>query len=307
VNVVTRILLPLAAAWLLAVAAGAAAAADAAAPRSPSLALVALAPKDVGGDARVVRQRSLRSPGYQAAFERELEFRKGRIGRSLLFFLTSTVELARTSATTKAALADARLAVSTRAGRVAVVRAMETELRASLGASLKAAAMGRLRTPRIGQGALVVPISVTTTSGRLQVVVTYVRVDRIFVTTTVVGAPVARVDLDRLLKLTATKATAQLAPILVGSPFVAGVAQAGQVLTASSGSWSNRPTGYAYRWSRCDAAGSGCVVIPGATQPSYTATAVDVGTTLRVTVVARNGAGTTSAQSPPTPVVTPAA
>jgi hypothetical protein len=268
---------------------------------------MALTPKDVGGGARVVRQGSLRSPGYQAAYERELEFRNGRVGRSLLFFLTSTIELGRLPATARSDLADARLAVRTTAGRIAVVDAMEEQLRKSLGASLKAAAMGTLRTPKIGNGTLVVPISVTTTTGRLQVVVAYVRVDRVLVTMSIVGAPVARAEVDRLLNLAAAKATVQLAPVAVGTPSVAGTAQAGQVLVASSGSWTNAPTGYAYRWSRCDAAGAACVTIPGAALPSYTATAIDVGTTLRVTVIARNAAGTTSAVSPPTAGVTPAA
>jgi hypothetical protein len=282
-------------------------AAPGATPSTPNLARIALAPTDVGGGARVVRQRSIRSPGYQAAYERELEFSTGRVGRSLLFFLTSRVELGRVAATARADLEDAKLAVRTAEGRIAVVEAMEEQLRKSLGASLKAAAMGSLRTPKVGNGTLVVPITVTTTSGRLQVVVSYVRVDRVLVTMTIVGAPVARTDVDRLLKLAAERASAQLAPVALGIPSVAGTAQAGQVLVASSGSWTNAPTGYAYRWSRCDAAGAACVTIPGAALPSYTATAVDVGATLRVTVIARNAAGTTSAVSPPTAVVLPAA
>jgi hypothetical protein len=41
-----------------------AASASAAAPSGPSLGLIALSPKDVGGGARVSSQRGLRSPGY---------------------------------------------------------------------------------------------------------------------------------------------------------------------------------------------------------------------------------------------------
>jgi hypothetical protein len=288
------------AALLLAVAA-------AAASSGPNLTLVALAPADVGGGARVVRQHGLRSPGYEAAFERELEFGSGAVGGSTLFYLTSTIELARVADTAKADIDAARAALATREGRVAVVKAMQNDLRRTLGKSLKAAAMGTIRFPAIGAGAVVVPIAVTTTGGRLQVVVTYVRVDRLLATMTFVGSPVTRADLDRLLRLTAEKARIQLAPISVSPPSIAGPAVAGQRLVASSGSWTNGTTSFAYRWSRCDGAGAGCVSLAGATLPSYTLTATDVGFTLRVAVTARNGAGKTTALSPQTAVVVAAA
>jgi hypothetical protein len=293
----------LALAGVLAAGAGAAAGA---APSGPNLALVALSPTDVGGGARVVRQGPVQARGFQAAYERELEFRTGVVGRSVLLYLTSTVELARQRVTTQTELAAVRERLQTREGRVAMVRSIEAELRQTLGASLEAAAMGTVRHPRIGGGAIVVPISVTTTGGRLQLVLTYLRVDRILVTTTVAGNPVTRADLDRLLALTARKALAQLGPVNVSPPTIAGAARAGTVLTASSGSWRNRPTSYAYRWSRCDPAGGGCARLPGATLATYTVSAADVGATLRVTVTARNSAGGVSAVSPPTAVVLPA-
>jgi hypothetical protein len=291
---------------LAGVLAAGAAASSAATPSGPSLAFVALSPQDVGGGARVVRQGAVRSRGYQAAYERELEFRTGEVGRSVLLYLTSTVELARVPATTQSELAAVRDRLQTREGRVAMVRSIEAELRQTLGESLEAAAMGTVRTPRIGGGAIVVPISVTTTDGRLQLVLAYLRVDRILVTISVAGNPVTRADLDRLLRLTARKAVAQLGPVNVSPPTIAGAARAGTVLTASSGSWRNGPTAYAYRWSRCDPAGAGCVRLPGATLATYAVSAADVGATLRVTVTARNGAGRVSAISPPTAVVLPA-
>ena len=284
-----------------------AASAGAAGPSGPNLTLVALAPADVGGGAKVVRQRGLRSPGYEAAFERELEFGSGAVGRSVLFFLTSTIELGRASDTAKADLDAARSGLATKEGRIAVVKAMEADLRRTLGKSLKAAAMGTIRYPSIGNGAIVMPISVTTSRGRLQVVVTYVRVDRLLATMSIVGAPVAGADLDRLLRLTAEKARSQLVPIAVSPPSIAGPAIAGQRLIASSGSWTNGTTSFAYRWSRCDPAGAGCASIGGATLPSYTLTPVDVGFTVRVAVTARNGAGKTTAVSPQTALVVAAA
>jgi hypothetical protein len=269
----------------------------------PNLALVALTPKDVGGGAKIVSQHAVRSPGFEAAFERELEFGSGIVGRSRLFYLTSTIELARTVATAEAELDSTRDTLATKKGRIAVVKAMEAELRKSLGDSLKAAAMGTIRHPRIGAGAIVVPIAVTTTSGRMQVIVTYLRVNRLLATMSIVGSTVAPSDVERLLRVTADRARTQLGPVPLGPPSIAGVAAVGEVLTASSGSWSGGATSYGYRWSRCDTGGAACVGIPGATEPTYVPTALDAGFTLRVTVTARNGAGRATAVSPPTAVV----
>jgi hypothetical protein len=273
--------------------------------RGPSLGLIALAPKDVGGGARVTHQGGLRSPGYEAAFERELEFGSGLVGASTLFYLTSTVELARTPETTKADLESARLALAKPAGRIAAVKAIETQLRQTLGKQLKAAAMGTIRYPKIGGGAMVVPIAVTTTTGRIQVVVSYVRLDRVLVTMTTVGSPVTRADLDRLLQLTAGKARAQLAPVNLSPPSITGTVQVGRSLVASSGSWANRPTAYGYRWSRCDSTGVACVTMPAATAATYTVASNDTGSTLRVAVTARNGAGARTIVSAQTGLVTP--
>jgi hypothetical protein len=269
----------------------------------PNLAAVALAPKDLGGGAKVAHQRALRSPGFEAAFEREIEFGSGAVGRSRLFYLTSTIELARLADTARAELDSTRGTLATKEGRIAVVKAMEAELRKSLGDSLKAAAMGRIRYPKIGAGAIVVPIAVTTTSGRMQVVVAYLRVNRILATTSIVGALVMPTDVDRLLRIIADRGRSQLGPVSVGPPSIAGSAAVGETLTASSGSWTGGASSYAYRWQRCDPAGASCTAIAGATAPTYVVAAVDAGFTIRVAVTARNGTGRTTAVSPPTAVV----
>ena len=64
------------------------------------------------------------------------------------------------------------------------------------------------------------------------------------------------------------------------------------------------PTGYAYEWRRCDPTGAGCVAIAGASGSSYTLAAADVGSTLRVAVTASNAAGSTTAVSVQTAMVT---
>ena len=80
-------------------------------------------------------------------------------------------------------------------------------------------------------------------------------------------------------------------PVNQTPPTISGTAQAGQTLTASSGSWSGSPPiSYAYQWRRCNSVGGACVDIAGATAASYVVSAADSGSTLRVRVAATNGA-----------------
>jgi hypothetical protein len=79
-----------------------------------------------------------------------------------------------------------------------------------------------------------------------------------------------------------------------GLPAIAGSPQAGQTLTASSGSWTESPTGYEYQWQRCAANGAGCTPIPGASSRTYMAGSSDVGSTLRVSVTASNSGGSSA-------------
>ncbi len=89
-------------------------------------------------------------------------------------------------------------------------------------------------------------------------------------------------------------------------PTISGTAQQGQTLTASTGTWSGNPTSFAYQWRRCNTSGSGCADIGSATASSYLLAAADVGSTLRVRVTATNGAGSSSAESAQTTVVSAA-
>jgi len=74
-------------------------------------------------------------------------------------------------------------------------------------------------------------------------------------------------------------------------PTIAGTAQQGQTLTAQNGSWTNEPTSFAYAWQRCDSTGANCAPISGAAAQSYVLVAADLGSTLRVSVIATNGGG----------------
>ncbi len=72
-------------------------------------------------------------------------------------------------------------------------------------------------------------------------------------------------------------------PALSGTPAV------GTKISVNTGSWSNGPLTYAYRWLQCEAIT--CHSIPGATNPSYTPTEADQGKSLEAIVTATNAGG----------------
>ena len=91
-------------------------------------------------------------------------------------------------------------------------------------------------------------------------------------------------------------------PVNTALPAVSGPPQPGAVLSATAGTWLNRPTTYALQWQR--AAGGDWAPVPGAIGPSYVATAADAGVALRVVVTASNADGSAIVASAPTAAVT---
>jgi hypothetical protein len=86
-------------------------------------------------------------------------------------------------------------------------------------------------------------------------------------------------------------------------PKISGTPAEGSTLTASTGTWTNRPTSFTYQWERCNTSGAGCTNA-GQTSSTYLVGATDVGSTLRVAVTANNGkmsAAATSAAVGPVP------
>ena len=111
-----------------------------------------------------------------------------------------------------------------------------------------------------------------------------------------------------LLVPTIGSAQTQTAPVNTGEPQISGSAVQGQQLSATTGTWANNPTSFAFQWLRCPSDGgsgdgSNCAPIALATSSSYTATANDVGFTIRVLVTASNIDGSASAASNATAVV----
>jgi thermitase len=95
------------------------------------------------------------------------------------------------------------------------------------------------------------------------------------------------------------------APVNTSPPAVSGVSTEGLVLSASTGSWNGSPTSYTYQWQRCNASGSSCANVSGATNATYTLVTDDVGSTMRTVVAASNSAGQSTATSPSSNVVAP--
>ncbi len=101
-----------------------------------------------------------------------------------------------------------------------------------------------------------------------------------------------------------TEVVVASAPRNTSLPTVSGTAAESQVLVATSGIWTGAtPLTFTFQWQRCQAKGASCGDIAGATKPTYTPTANDVGTTVRVRVKAANATGSSAATSAATAVV----
>ncbi|HEV3033482.1 MAG TPA: IPT/TIG domain-containing protein [Solirubrobacteraceae bacterium] len=83
-------------------------------------------------------------------------------------------------------------------------------------------------------------------------------------------------------------------PANTSPPAISGLAEEGQTLTATPGTWTDSPTVTSEQWERCGASGGSCSAIAGATTQKYALTASDIGSTLRVQEVASNAAGVSS-------------
>ncbi len=103
----------------------------------------------------------------------------------------------------------------------------------------------------------------------------------------------------------ASGVVAALVPANTALPTITGSAKEGQLLSASTGSWTGTtPLSFAYQWEACNTSGGSCSNISGATTSTYRLASAQVGKTLRVVVKASNTAGGASATSAATATVT---
>jgi hypothetical protein len=83
-------------------------------------------------------------------------------------------------------------------------------------------------------------------------------------------------------------------PEVEEEPGIYGQATIGQLLYAYVGQWTENPTSYTYAWLRCGTKGKQCTAISGATSYTYTVAEADAGSTLRLSVIASNSAGSSA-------------
>ncbi len=98
-----------------------------------------------------------------------------------------------------------------------------------------------------------------------------------------------------------------LPPSNTVAPAISGPLQDGGTLSATTGTWTGAgPISYAYQWQRCNAGGTGCANVGGATSSTFLLGQADIGKSFVVVVSATNAGGTTAAQSAPTGTVSAA-
>lgn len=98
---------------------------------------------------------------------------------------------------------------------------------------------------------------------------------------------------DALMAHGLARFTLTLPPVNTVLPSITGTPSVGSVLTCSTGTWSNSPTGYTYQWLQNGAA------IGGATSSTYTQVSGDEGETLTCAVTASNAGGSASVVTGP--------
>ncbi|HLH14250.1 MAG TPA: IPT/TIG domain-containing protein [Solirubrobacteraceae bacterium] len=81
------------------------------------------------------------------------------------------------------------------------------------------------------------------------------------------------------------------APTDSAPPTISGTAEAGQTLSVEPGTWTGSPSTLAEQWETCNAAGTACTAVAGATKATYTLPASAVGATIRVQETASNASG----------------
>lgn len=265
----------------------------------PSAEAMVIAAADVPG-ATVTSQKATRGSSLIAGeYERALRFAKP-YGSSKYEVFVNLAILARA--------ADIAMATYTVAAHAYTSAQGRKELIALFAGTAKGVTISRVATRPIalgGQG-LELTFVAHQMPGSVNVSIVLFRLDRVVEIASAEGAgPVGRqADLLALGKLITARARSALMPGVVAPPAITGTDQQGQLLAASTGTWTNPPTAYAYQWQRCDAAGGSCLDVPGATTATYALTPADVGDTLRVDVTATDAVGSGTAVSAVTAPVT---
>jgi hypothetical protein len=93
----------------------------------------------------------------------------------------------------------------------------------------------------------------------------------------------------------ATSAVVDIAPTNTALPVISGTARNGATLTATNGSWTSSPSLFEYQWKRASTIGGTYSNITSETDSTYVVDESDVGYFIKVSVIATNGVGSSSA------------
>jgi hypothetical protein len=276
-----------------------AAAPAAAAPATPDLAGMAVATSDLPRGAAVESEGYAPAAGTVAYYHRTFTFSRRATRRSGFAWLESDVTLLEDARAASRFFRDARQMLRDPDARHEIAQTVA----AQLGLPARRVRVSRPRKLHIADGAIAMKVTVTVRHVKITVVLAFLRLDRVIaeVDSAGIGGKLMR-RTRTVLRASAAHVRRGLSPVATSPPTVTGTAEVGSVLQAGPGVWSDatKPSSFAYRWERCDAAGANCVALPGATQPAYTVAAGDASSTLRVVVTAANHVGETTAASGPT-------
>jgi hypothetical protein len=261
--------------------------------------LLTVAPGDIPG-AALKGQGPIHEKGYTSGYQRSFTF-KSPNGSSGLVFFEDEALVAPTIARAANDVVAVRSALSKPAGRAAFV----ASIAANLNVKPSQVKPGALRTVRVGDSSVELPVSVQLSTRRVYESLAYVQLDRVVSVIVSAGIrPIAAADTRRIAAAGVKHINAALTPQAFSKPSVTGDAVVGSVLAAKPGTWSDQTAKLSYQWQRCDASGANCAAIAGATDPTYTAVDADTGSTLRVEVTATNRFGSAKADSDVTAAVT---
>jgi len=90
--------------------------------------------------------------------------------------------------------------------------------------------------------------------------------------------------------------TTPAAPTNTAAPVISGTTRTGATLTTTDGSWSGSPSSYTYQWKRASTSGGTYSNISSATNSTYVLTDADIDKYIKVSVIATNGIGASSAE-----------
>lgn len=261
---------------------------------------------DLGG-ARVTAQRYYKDADFPSVISCEREFEGGGLGSNALPHVYNEAEVGTSVLPTTRFLASLRRLFGTKQFRTFLTQSFAEEF--PIGGIASNFQIGRPRNLGAGAGSFDVPISVRILGLRTEMHIAAFRVERVLGGMTAVGEPGRRLPLSvvtRLAKTLAARMSVEVAPRSTALPTISGIPVVGKTLTATTGAWSRNPTSFAYQWRRCDPSGAICASIAGSAGQSYVVADADTGSTLRVSVTARNAAGAAMVASAPTGAVSAA-